>query len=73
MVIQLTLLTAVHDVLADTAVTATLPVDAGAPAFAETGLRENGGAAAAWLTPNEIPAIVMAPDLVVFAVLAAKE
>jgi hypothetical protein len=73
MVIQLTLLTAVQDAVEDTADTATLPVDAPAPMFAEDMFSENGGAAAAWVTPSEIPAIVMAPDLVVVAVLAARE
>jgi hypothetical protein len=71
--IQLPLLTAVQDAVEEAAVTATLPVEAAAPTFTETALRENGGAAAAWVTPRESPAIAMAPDLVLVAVLAARE
>jgi hypothetical protein len=72
-VIQLTLLTAVQDAVEDAADTATVPVDAAAPTFADGAFRENGGTAAAWVTLCESPAIAMAPDLVLVAVLAARE
>ena len=71
--IQLTLLTAVQAAVEDAADTATVPVDVAAPTFADEAFRENGGTAAAWVIPNESPAIAMAPDLVLVAVLAATE
>ena len=72
-VIQLALLTAVHDTVDETAVTLTLPVPADGVNVADGALSENCGAAAACVTASEAPAIAMAPDRVLVAEFAATE
>jgi hypothetical protein len=72
-VIQWALLAAVHDAAVDAAVKLTEPVAAAAPKFAVVLASENCGAAAACVTASVIPAITMAPDRVLVAVLAATE
>jgi hypothetical protein len=67
------LLTAVQVAMGDDAVTLTKPVEAVAPTVADVAPSENCGAAAAWVTPRERPAIEMAPDLELVAVFAATE
>ena len=73
MVIQPALLTAVQEAVAELSETAMLPVPATAVKFAEEGVREYCGAAAACVTANESPAMAMEPDRGVVAALAATE
>ena len=71
-VIQLALLTAVQVVDEPVAI-AILPLPPAAAKLAVEGNRENCGAAAPCVTASVRPAITMAPDRAVVAVLAARE
>jgi hypothetical protein len=74
MVIQPALLTADHAAVDDEDETETLPGPPEAAKLADVGVSENdAAAAAACVTVNDIPAIVMDPDRAVVAVFAATE